>query len=109
MKEMETMETDDQALLTVEQAARRLNVSVALLNLWRSKSGAKRLGAHQLKFIMVGAAVRYDPKHIDEFKRNRTVDASGARPTGLYTRRGGPGRPPKRKPGSVRNQKKAAA
>ena len=104
---METIEKDDQALLTVEQAARRLNVSTALLNLWRSKRGAKRLGQHQLKFIMIGSAVRYDPRDIEEFKQSRTVDAAGT-PAGVKRPHGGPGRPPKRKSGSVRNQKAAA-
>jgi hypothetical protein len=109
MKPMETItiEKDDQALLTVEQAARRLNVSAALLNLWRSKRGAKRLGRHHLKFIMIGAAVRYDPRDIDEFKRSRTVDEDGT-PAGVKRPHGGPGRPPKRKCGSVRNRKASA-
>ena len=52
-------------LLTPEQVAEHLGVKTGTLSVWRC---TKR---YPLKFVKVGGAVRYRPKDVDEFLRDR--------------------------------------
>jgi hypothetical protein len=55
-------------LLNERQAAELLGVSPGTLSVWRA---TKRYPA--LKYIKVGASVRYSPADVQEFLRGRTV------------------------------------
>ena len=58
-------------LLDQKQTAELLGVSPGTLSVWRA---TKRYPA--LKYIKVGASVRYSPADVQEFLRNRTVGVS---------------------------------
>ena len=61
-------------LLNEKQAAELLGVSPGTLSVWRA---TKRYPA--LRYIKVGASVRYSPEAIEEFLRSRTVGERAAR------------------------------
>jgi len=64
-----------QILLTEQEAARRLTVSVKTLQAWRVRGGGPR-------FVKVGRLVRYTEPSIEEFIRLHTI-SSTAESSGL--------------------------
>lgn len=55
------------SLLTEHEAATRLGVSPGTLRVWRCTR------RHDLAWIKLGRAVRYDPAELDRFVRERVV------------------------------------
>ena len=59
----------DKHLITPEQAAKRLNVSIRTLAKWRS------LGFPSIPYTKIGRCVRYNPTDLDQFLTKHTINS----------------------------------
>jgi excisionase family DNA binding protein len=65
-----TPRRDDEALLDIKQAARRLGVGVPTLYRW--------IGERRVPVVRLGRAVRFSPAALDRYVEQRTVYAREA-------------------------------